>query len=98
MKAAILGTGSWGCAYARHLAHKWDDVVMWGIDESAVALINSDAVNPDYLEDIRLPPNVGATLDVGLEFVDGFDGGELDAFKTGLTDNDFKSQTLKRAR
>ena len=64
MKTCILGTGSWGSAFARHLAHKWDDVVMWGIDEAAVASINSDAVNPDYLEDCQLPPNVGATLDM----------------------------------
>jgi glycerol-3-phosphate dehydrogenase (NAD(P)+) len=64
LKTCILGTGSWGSAFARHLAHKWDDVVMWGIDERAVASINSDAVNPDYLEDFQLPPNVGATLDM----------------------------------
>ena len=64
MKTCILGTGSWGSAFARHLAHKWDDVVMWGIDESQVASINSTGTNPDYLGDFRLPPNVGATLDL----------------------------------
>ena len=40
MKAAILGTGSWGTAFGRHLAHKWDRVVLWGIEESQVDAIN----------------------------------------------------------
>ena len=36
MKAAILGTGSWASAFGRHLCHKWDRVVLWGIVESQV--------------------------------------------------------------
>lgn len=64
MKATVLGTGSWGSAFARHLAHKWDDVAMWGVEESQVASINATATNPDFLGDVRLPPNVGATLDL----------------------------------
>ena len=64
MKATILGTGSWGSAFARHLAHKWDDVAMWGVAESQVASINATGTNPDFLGDIRMPPNVGATLDL----------------------------------
>ena len=64
MKACILGTGSWGSAFGRHLAHKWDEVALWGIDEGQVASINSTATNPDFLGDVRLPPNVGATLDL----------------------------------
>jgi glycerol-3-phosphate dehydrogenase (NAD(P)+) len=64
MKACILGTGSWGSAFARHLAHKWDEVAMWGIEEDQIASINSTAMNPDFLGDFRLPPNVGATMDL----------------------------------
>lgn len=64
MKATILGTGSWGSAFARHLAHKWDEVAMWGIEEDQVASINATGMNPDYLGDHRLPPNVGGTLDL----------------------------------
>jgi glycerol-3-phosphate dehydrogenase (NAD(P)+) len=64
MKACILGTGSWGCAFARHLAHKWDDIFMWGVDETQVEKITSEAMNPDYFGDHRLPPNVGATQDL----------------------------------
>jgi len=64
MKACILGTGSWGSAFARHLAHKWDEVALWGIEESQVAAINATGMNPDFLGEVRLPPNVGATLDL----------------------------------
>jgi len=28
MKAAILGTGSWGTSFGRHLSHKWERVVL----------------------------------------------------------------------
>jgi glycerol-3-phosphate dehydrogenase (NAD(P)+) len=64
MKACVLGTGSWGSAFALHLAHKWDEVAMWGVEEAQVASINATATNPDYLGEIRLPPNVGATMDL----------------------------------
>ncbi|MBU8870349.1 MAG: NAD(P)-dependent glycerol-3-phosphate dehydrogenase [Gemmatimonadales bacterium] len=64
MKAAILGTGSWGTAFGRHLAHKWDQVVMWGIEPSQVDAINQTGTNPDFLGDIPLPPNLRATLDL----------------------------------
>jgi len=64
VKATVLGTGSWGSAFARHLAHKWEEVAMWGVEESQVASINATATNPDYLDDVRLPPNVGATLEM----------------------------------
>jgi glycerol-3-phosphate dehydrogenase (NAD(P)+) len=65
MKAAILGTGSWGTAFGRHLAHKWDRVVLWGIEESQVGAINKTGKNPDFLGDIALPPNLRATSDLG---------------------------------
>ena len=66
MKACILGTGSWGTAFGRHVAHKWDEVALWGVDENQVAMINQTATNPDYLGDVLLPPNLGATLDMSV--------------------------------
>lgn len=63
-KAAILGTGSWATAFGRHLCHKWERVVLWGIDEKQVRSINQTGTNPDYLGDIVLPPNLRATLDL----------------------------------
>jgi glycerol-3-phosphate dehydrogenase (NAD(P)+) len=64
MKAAILGTGSWGTAFGRHLCHKWERVVLWGIDKSQVDSINQTGTNPAFLGDIVLPPNLRATLDL----------------------------------
>ena len=63
-KAAILGTGSWASAFGKHLTHKWDRVVLWGIEEKQVNSINQNGTNPDFLGDIRLPPNLRATLDL----------------------------------
>ena len=39
MKAAILGTGSWASAFGRHLTHKWERVVLWGIEADQVKAI-----------------------------------------------------------
>ena len=63
-KAAILGTGSWATAFGRHLCHKWERVVLWGIDEKQVRSINQTGTNPDYLGTIVLPPNLRATLEL----------------------------------
>ena len=64
MKAAILGTGSWATAFGRHLCHKWERVVLWGIEASQVDSINTTGTNPDFLGDVVLPPNLRATLDL----------------------------------
>lgn len=63
-KAAILGTGSWASAFGRHLCHKWERVVLWGVDEKQVRSINQTGTNPDYLGSIMLPPNLRATLEL----------------------------------
>ncbi len=64
MKAALLGTGSWSTSFGRHLCHKWERVVLWGIDPAQVESINQTGTNPDYLGDIKLPPNMRASLDL----------------------------------
>ncbi len=64
MKAALLGTGSWATSFGRHLCHKWERVVLWGIDPGQVESINKTGTNPDYLGDIALPPNMRASLDL----------------------------------
>ena len=61
MKAAILGTGSWATSFGRHLAHKWDEVVLWGIVAEQVDAINNTGTNPTYLGELTLPPNLRAT-------------------------------------
>lgn len=64
MKAALLGTGSWATSFGRHLCHKWERVVLWGVDPGQVTSINQTGTNPDFLGDVRLPPNMRATLDL----------------------------------
>ncbi|MBU2500919.1 NAD(P)-dependent glycerol-3-phosphate dehydrogenase [bacterium] len=64
MKAAILGTGSWASAFGKHLTHKWERVVLWGIEAAQIDSINKTGTNPAFLGDITLPPNVRATLDL----------------------------------
>ncbi len=72
MKAAILGTGSWGTAFGRHLCARWDEVVLWGIEPSQVTAINEQHVNPAYFPGIVLPERMRATLDLA-EAVAGAD-------------------------
>jgi len=64
MKAAILGTGSWGTAFGRHLAASWDDVALWGIEQAQVEAIARDHRNPDFFGDLELPANMTASLEL----------------------------------
>ena len=64
MRAAILGTGSWGTAFGRHLSEGWDDVVLWGIESDQVAAIRDDHANPGFFGDLALPAHITATLDL----------------------------------
>ncbi|MBE0567674.1 MAG: NAD(P)-dependent glycerol-3-phosphate dehydrogenase [Krumholzibacteria bacterium] len=64
MKAAILGTGAWASAFGRHLCHKWERVVLWGVKPEQVDSINQTGTNPAFLPGILLPPNLRATLDL----------------------------------
>ena len=63
-KAAVLGTGSWGTSFSRHLAAQWDEIVLWGIVPEQARLINETHENPVYLPGVALPANVRATLDL----------------------------------
>jgi len=64
MKAAILGTGSWGTAFGHHLADRWDEVTLWGVEPAHVAAINETRTNPDYFGDMKMPAAMNATLDL----------------------------------
>ncbi|MBK9303340.1 MAG: NAD(P)-dependent glycerol-3-phosphate dehydrogenase [bacterium] len=72
MKAAVLGTGSWGTGFGRHLASLGSEVVLWGIEPAQVEAIATTHVNPAYFPGLRLPENLTATLDLGAA-VDGAD-------------------------
>lgn len=61
-RAAVLGTGSWGTAFAATLADAGTDVRMWGRRAESVDQINAGC-NEDYLPGIALPAGIRATTD-----------------------------------
>jgi glycerol-3-phosphate dehydrogenase (NAD(P)+) len=60
-RAAVLGAGSWGTAFAKVLADAGTDVTIWARRESVAAAIRGYGTNPDYLSAVRLPERVTAT-------------------------------------
>lgn len=70
----VMGTGSWGTAFARVIADAGFPVTMWGRREGPVADINERHRNTEYLPDAELPTLLSATTDaraalVGAEVV-----------------------------
>ena len=62
-RAAVLGSGSWGTAFAMVLAEAGNDVSLWGRRQSLVDQITAEHVNRDYLPELLLPDAVRATTD-----------------------------------
>lgn len=60
---AVLGAGSWGCAFAKVLADAGRDVVVWARREEIAESIRSGRGNPEYLPGITLPERITATGD-----------------------------------
>jgi glycerol-3-phosphate dehydrogenase (NAD(P)+) len=69
-RAAVLGTGSWGTAFAKVLADAGADVVLWSRREEVARAVRDTHENPDYLPGIVLPRTITATSSA-LEAVDG---------------------------
>ncbi|MEP7034861.1 MAG: NAD(P)H-dependent glycerol-3-phosphate dehydrogenase [Dermatophilaceae bacterium] len=69
---AVLGTGSWGTAFAAVLADAGSQVRLWGRRAELVERINGSHINDDYLPDLALPEVVWATTDPR-KAVDGVD-------------------------
>ncbi|WP_226344557.1 NAD(P)H-dependent glycerol-3-phosphate dehydrogenase [Agilicoccus flavus] len=61
---AVLGTGSWGTAFAAVLADAGAGVRLWGRRREVVEAIAATRVNAGYLPDLVLPDGVTATPDV----------------------------------
>ncbi|MGB3770891.1 MAG: NAD(P)H-dependent glycerol-3-phosphate dehydrogenase [Rhodococcus sp. (in: high G+C Gram-positive bacteria)] len=70
VKAAVLGSGSWGTAFAKVLADAGTDVTIWARREELATAIDRDHRNEDYLPGIALPPQIRATHDAA-EALDG---------------------------
>ena len=73
-KAAVMGAGSWGTAFAMVMADAGTDVVLWAKDPDLAEQINRTHRNSAYHPGIELPPTLWATADApaamtGVDFV-----------------------------
>jgi glycerol-3-phosphate dehydrogenase (NAD(P)+) len=71
-RAAVLGAGSWGTAFAQVLVDAGTDTILWARRPDMADAINERHENPDYLPRITLPPTLQATSDAA-EALDGAD-------------------------
>ncbi len=62
-RAAVLGSGSWGTAFAKVLTDAGTDTVLWARRAQVAAAIRDRHENPDYLPGVRLPDGLTATDD-----------------------------------
>ena len=62
-RAAVLGAGSWGTAFAKVLADAGADVTVWARREKVALAIREYGVNHDYLPAVKLPERLTATGD-----------------------------------
>ena len=65
VKAAVLGAGTWGTAFAKVLSDAGSDVTLWARRPELAEQINLTHQNGDYLPDIDLPQSLRATHDAG---------------------------------
>jgi len=63
VKAAVLGAGSWGTAFAKVLCDSGNDVTLWARRPEFATLIADRHENPDYLPGIELPSTLTVTHD-----------------------------------
>ncbi|MEV5836082.1 NAD(P)H-dependent glycerol-3-phosphate dehydrogenase [Nocardia sp. NPDC052112] len=70
-RAAVLGAGSWGTAFAKVLADAGTDVTIWARRPEVAKALATEHRNPFYLPDVQLP-SVAATHDHA-EALDGAD-------------------------
>ncbi len=62
-RAAVLGTGSWGTAFAKVLADAGTTTTLWARREEVARAINDTHENPAYLPGVTLPATLSATRD-----------------------------------
>ncbi|WP_327101188.1 NAD(P)-dependent glycerol-3-phosphate dehydrogenase [Nocardia vinacea] len=70
-RAAVLGAGSWGTAFAKVLADAGTDVTIWARRPEVAKALATEHRNPFYLPDVQLP-SLTATHDHA-EALDGAD-------------------------
>ncbi len=62
-RVAVMGSGSWGTAFAQVLADGGNDVRMWARREEVAESITERHANPDYLPGVELPAAISASHD-----------------------------------
>jgi glycerol-3-phosphate dehydrogenase (NAD(P)+) len=62
-RAAVLGAGSWGTAFAQVLVDAGTQTTLWARRPEMATAINDMHENPDYLPRITLPQSLRATSD-----------------------------------
>jgi glycerol-3-phosphate dehydrogenase (NAD(P)+) len=71
-RAAVLGTGSWGTAFAAVLADAGTETTLWARRPELAEAVRDRHENPDYLPGVALPETLRATTDPE-EALDGSD-------------------------
>ena len=61
VRAAVLGAGSWGTAFAKVLADAGNQVTIWSRRPEVAQAITEHRSNAEYLPELRLPDLVSAT-------------------------------------
>ena len=62
-RVAVMGSGSWGTAFALVLSDAGNDVALWARRPGLAATINAEHRNPDYAPGIALPETLRALSD-----------------------------------
>jgi glycerol-3-phosphate dehydrogenase (NAD(P)+) len=62
-KAAVLGAGSWGTAFAQVLCDAGTETTLWARRDDVAHNINTRSENTDYLPGIQLAPKLRSTTD-----------------------------------
>jgi glycerol-3-phosphate dehydrogenase (NAD(P)+) len=85
-KAAVVGAGSWGTAFAQVLVDAGTETTLLARRHEIAAAITNTRRNPDYLPDVVLPPTLRATSDAA-EALSGADIVVLAVPSTTLREN-----------
>jgi len=58
MRVAVIGSGSWGSAFARHLARRGHDVQVLTMTTAEATALSSTRANPHFLPGVQLPREI----------------------------------------
>ena len=64
-RVTVMGSGSWGTAFALVLTDAHNQVTLWARRAELAEQINAEHCNPDYFPTIALPPSLRAVSDPG---------------------------------